>query len=204
MTTASIQRREPTQARSRLTVTRILDAAAAIIDEHGVDAATTRTIADRAGVSYPSLYRFFADRDEVFDRLLERHLTEIDARAEAAEQTWNIATVWDLVDAELDLHIDYYRQHPSSARLWMGGRSSTAVARQVHARMRTLAQRIYAKLIDAKLIGADIDPRAVLVAVEIADRVLELAYRDRQDFDEAILEIGRRALSAYCNDLANP
>ena len=103
------------------------------------------------------------------------------------ETPWNIASVWDLVNAELNLHINYYREHPSSARLWMGGRSSTAVARQVHARMRTLAQRIYAKLIEAKLIGADIDPRAVLVAVEIADRVLELAYRDRQDFDEAIL-----------------
>ena len=54
------QRREPTQARSRQTVTRILDVAAAIVDEQGVDAATTRTIADRAGVAYPSLYRFFA------------------------------------------------------------------------------------------------------------------------------------------------
>ena len=85
MTSAPTQRREPTQARSRQTVTRILDAAAAIVDEHGVDAATTRTIADRAGVAYPSLYRFFADRDEIFDRLLQRHLADIDDRAEAAE-----------------------------------------------------------------------------------------------------------------------
>ena len=52
MTVAPIQRREPVQARSRLTVTRILDAAAAIADENGVDATTTRAIADRAGVSY--------------------------------------------------------------------------------------------------------------------------------------------------------
>ena len=55
MTTASVTRRAPMQARSRATVTRILDAAAAIADEQGVDAATTRAIADRAGVSYPSL-----------------------------------------------------------------------------------------------------------------------------------------------------
>jgi AcrR family transcriptional regulator len=203
MTTAPMQRREPTQARSRRTVTRILDAAAAIIDEHGVDAATTRTIADRAGVSYPSLYRFFADRDEVFDRLLERHLIEIDARAEAAEQTWDARSIWDLMEAELDLHVGYYREHPSAARLWMGGRSSTAVVNQVHARMRKLAQRIYTKLVEAKLINADTDPRAVLVAVEIADRVLELAYRDGHDFDQEILDIGRRPLIAYCRDLAN-
>jgi len=203
MTTAPTQRREPTQARSRQTVTRILDAAAAIVDEHGVDAATTRTIADRAGVAYPSLYRFFADRDEIFDRLLERHLTQIDDRTEAAERTWDISSAWDLFSAELDLHIGYYREHPSAARLWMGGRSSTAVVTQVHARMRTLAQRIHARLVDEHLISGDTDPRAVLVAVEIADRILELAYRGGQDFDEAILDHGRRALSAYCDDLVN-
>jgi len=203
MTTVLTQRREPTQARSRQTVTRILDAAAAIVDEHGVDAATTRTIADRAGVAYPSLYRFFADRDEIFDRLLERHLTQIDDRTEAAERTWDISSAWDLFSAELDLHIGYYREHPSAARLWMGGRSSTAVVTQVHARMRTLAQRIHARLVDEHLISGDTDPRAVLVAVEIADRILELAYRGGQDFDEAILDHGRRALSAYCDDLVN-
>ena len=203
MTSAPTQRREPTQARSRQTVTRILDAAAAIVDEHGVDAATTRTIADRAGVAYPSLYRFFADRDEIFDRLLERHLTQIDDRTEAAERTWDISSAWDLFSAELDLHIGYYREHPSAARLWMGGRSSTAVVTQVHARMRTLAQRIHARLVDEHLISGDTDPRAVLVAVEIADRILELAYRGGQDFDEAILDHGRRALSAYCDDLVN-
>ena len=203
MTTAATQRREPTQARSRRTVTRILDSAAAIVDEHGVDAATTRTIADRAGVAYPSLYRFFADRDEIFDRLLERHLTQIDDRTEAAERTWDISSAWDLFSAELDLHIGYYREHPSAARLWMGGRSSTAVVTQVHARMRTLAQRIHARLVDEHLISGDTDPRAVLVAVEIADRILELAYRGGQDFDEAILDHGRRALSAYCDDLVN-
>ena len=90
MTVAPIQRREPVQARSRLTVTRILDAAAAIADENGVDATTTRAIADRAGVSYPSLYRFFADRDAILDELLQRHCTELDARCVAAEKSWTI------------------------------------------------------------------------------------------------------------------
>jgi AcrR family transcriptional regulator len=176
---------------------------AGVVDEHGVDAATTRTIADRAGVAYPSFYRFFADRDEIFDRLLERHLTQIDDRTEAAERTWDISSAWDLFSAELDLHIAYYREHPSAARLWMGGRSSTAVVTQVHARMRTLAQRIHARLVDEHLISGDTDPRAVLVSVEIADRILELAYRGGQDFDEAILDHGRRALSGYCDDLVN-
>ena len=203
MSTAAVQRREPVQARSRRTVTRILDAAAAIIDEDGVDAATTRSIADRAGVSYPSLYRFFADREEILDRLLERHTTEIDARAVAAEQTWDIRSVADLLDAEVNLHVAYYREHPSAARLWMGSRSSPTVTKKVHARMQTLAGRTHARLLEAELIPGDTDPRAMLVMVEIADRVIELAYRNSDEFDQEILDLGRDAVLAHAQSLAS-
>ena len=74
-------RRAPTQERSRRTVGRILDAAEQIIGESGIEAATTRAIAERAEVSTPSLYRFFADRDEIFDALLHQILGEFDERA---------------------------------------------------------------------------------------------------------------------------
>ena len=210
MTAASVSRRAPVQERSRQTVTRILDAAAAIADEQGVDAATTRAIADRAGVSYPSLYRFFADREAILDELLERHVAELDARCEEAEQTWQITSVADLLNSELDLHVHYYRLFPSSARLWMGGRTSPTVTRHVRARMQRLARRIHAMLLAAGLIPPDTDPRAMLVAVEMADRVLELSFRDDDGdgnaggahFDQEILDIGRRALIAFASDLS--
>jgi AcrR family transcriptional regulator len=202
MTTASVTRRAPMQARSRATVTRILDAAAAIADEQGVDAATTRAIADRAGVSYPSLYRFFADREAILDELLEQHCSALDAKCVEAEQSWQIRSVGELLDNEIDLHVAYYRRYPSSARLWMGGRTSPTVTRHVRARMQNLAGRLHRILIDAQLIPADTDPRAMLVAVEMADRVLELSFRDNPDFDTDVLAVGRRALSAFGRDLS--
>jgi len=197
MTVAPVQRREPVQARSRATVNRILDAAAAIADEDGVDAATTRAIADRAGVSYPSLYRFFSDRDAILGALLERHVAELDARCEDAERTWTIRSIADLIDNELALHVAFYRMHPGTARLWMGGRTSPTVTAHVRARMQTLAGRLHAILVERRLIPADTDPRAMLVCVEMADRVLELSYRDDNDFDDEILALGRRALIAF-------
>lgn len=203
MTTTPVQRREPVQERSRQTVTRILDAAAAIIDESGAEAVTTRSVADRAGVSYPSLYRFFGDREEILDRLLERHLAEVDALAVEAERSWDIRSAADLIDAELDLHITYYRQHPSAARLWMGGRTSPVVARKARARMKTLASRMHQALAAAGLVPAGTDPLALLVAVELADRVLDLAYRDGTDLDDAIIGHGRMALRAYAEHLAS-
>lgn len=202
MTTASASRRAPVQERSRQTVVRILDAAAAIADEMGVDAVTTRAIADRAGVSYPSLYRFFADREAILDELMERHCAELDARCIEAEQTWNITSIADLLNNELDLHVHYYRRYPSSARLWMGGRTSPTVTKHVRARMQTLAGRIHAILVARDLIPPYTDTRALLVAVEMADRVLELAFRDNNDFDQDLLDMGRRALIAFGRDLS--
>ncbi|MGI9163764.1 MAG: TetR/AcrR family transcriptional regulator [Mycobacterium sp.] len=202
MTTASVTRRVPVQERSRQTVTRILDAAAAIADEQGIDAATTRAIADRAGVSYPSLYRFFPDREAILGDLLERQCAELDARCVQAEQTWKITSVAQLLNNEIDLHVHYYQEHPSTARVWMGGRTSPAVTAYVRARMQALAGRLHTILVDAGLIPADTDPRAMLVAVEMADRILELSYRDGYDFDESILAIGRRALIAFGRDLS--
>lgn len=205
MTVTPVQRRAPVQARSRQTVNSILKAAAAIIDEDGVDAVTTRAIADRAGVSSPSLYRFFADREAILDELLERHCAELDARCIQAEQTWQVGSMGELLNNELDLHVHYYRRYPSSARLWMAGRTSTTVTKHVRARMQRLAGRMHAMLAQARLIPTDTDPRALLVAVEMADRVLELAFRDSNDFDQAILELGRRALTAFGRDLSgNP
>jgi AcrR family transcriptional regulator len=195
--TTHTQRREPVQERSRRTVTRILDAAAALIDETGVDAATTRAIADRAGVSYPSLYRFFADREEILDRLIERHLAELEALSDTAERTWKTGSITDLVHLELELHVNYYRQNPGAARLWIGGRTSPTVTRQVRARIRVLADRMRHTVISAGLVPADTDPLVFLVTVELGDRILDLAFRDRDEPEPAMIELGRTALDAY-------
>jgi len=198
--TAARRRREPVQERSRLTVTRILDAAAELIDEAGVEAAGTRAIADRARVAYPSLYRFFADREEILDRLLERHVADLDARVMAAEDRWQIASAEDLINRELDLHIAYYEEHPSSARLWLSARSSPTVVDHVRQRNRVLAERMRNALIAERLIPAETDPTVLLLVVELGDRILDLAFRDRVTADPAIVALGRTALSAYARD----
>ena len=197
MTTTTHQRRQPVQERSRETVARLLDAAAAIIDEAGVEAATTRAIAERAGVAYPSLYRFYADREEILEQLLERHLADLDAQAVAAEETWQITSIEDVIDRELDLHIAYYEEHPSAARLWLSGRSSPTVIAHVRERTRVLAERMRSALIGAGLISPETDSRVLLLVVELGDRILDVAFRGSSTHDPVIIELGRTALKAY-------
>ena len=197
MTTTTHQRRQPVQERSRETVARLLDAAAAIIDEAGVEAATTRAIAERAGVAYPSLYRFYADREEILEQLLERHLADLDAEAVAAEETWQITSIEDVIDRELDLHIAYYEEHPSAARLWLSGRSSPTVIAHVRERTRVLAERMRTALIGAGLISPETDSRVLLLVVELGDRILDVAFRGSSTHDPVIIQLGRTALKAY-------
>ncbi len=83
------RRKTPVQARSRAMVEQILDAAVRVLSTSGYAQMSTNRIADEADVSVGSLYRYFADKDEIFDELRERVTGEImtdltEAIAEAA------------------------------------------------------------------------------------------------------------------------
>ena len=72
-------RREPQQARSRARLAGLLDAAEALLVREGPEALTTTRIADEAGVSVGSLYRWFPDKAAIVDALTRRYLAEFEA-----------------------------------------------------------------------------------------------------------------------------
>jgi AcrR family transcriptional regulator len=66
------RRRAPVQQRSREMVERILDAATRVLSSSGYGQLTTNRIAEEAEVSVGSLYRYFADKEEIFTELRAR------------------------------------------------------------------------------------------------------------------------------------
>ncbi len=72
-------RRVPVQDRGQRRVERILDAAAEVIAESGVDAATTNAIAARARTSVGSLYQFFPNKEAIVQALAARYGEELGA-----------------------------------------------------------------------------------------------------------------------------
>src|SRR5690348_13349276 len=68
----SQMRRAPLQARGRRRVDLLLDAAAEVVAEVGVEAATTNAIAARAKTSVGSLYQFFDDKHALIWALSQR------------------------------------------------------------------------------------------------------------------------------------
>ncbi|WP_127479842.1 TetR/AcrR family transcriptional regulator [Nocardioides pantholopis] len=70
-------RQEPRQARSREMVDRILLAAAQVLAERGYGGLSTNRVAEVAGVSVGSLYRYFQDKDDLVEHLRERSTADV-------------------------------------------------------------------------------------------------------------------------------
>jgi AcrR family transcriptional regulator len=66
----------PVQARAKQTVDLILDNAAVLLDEVGIDAFNTNLLAERAGVAVRSVYRYYPNKLAVIVGLAERQASE--------------------------------------------------------------------------------------------------------------------------------
>jgi len=60
---------------------RILAAAERCIDRHGIRKTTMDDVASEVGLSRPSVYRYFADRDDLLVELIARHARVLNNRA---------------------------------------------------------------------------------------------------------------------------
>ncbi|MBW2295214.1 MAG: TetR/AcrR family transcriptional regulator [Deltaproteobacteria bacterium] len=70
-------RRKAKQARSRETIDVVIEAAARVLLREGYARASTNRIAETAGVSVGTIYQYFADKDEIFDALLQREANRV-------------------------------------------------------------------------------------------------------------------------------
>ncbi len=77
------RRRQPQQERAKDSIERILDAAAALLVEEGLQAFNTNAVADRAGVNIGTLYRYYGDKNAILIDLYARHGSEIQAWLDA-------------------------------------------------------------------------------------------------------------------------
>ena len=101
-------RKAPKQQRSRETVEAILEGAARILED-GVEPFTTNHIAERAGVSIGSLYQYFPSANAIMAALIEKHVADERAAAEAILTAANDAetdVMRDLIVAFVDAHGD--------------------------------------------------------------------------------------------------
>ena len=71
------RRRIPVQKRSERTTERILDGAESLLCKIPLELVTTSRIATESGMSVGAVYRFFGEKQSIFDALAARHLKHI-------------------------------------------------------------------------------------------------------------------------------
>jgi AcrR family transcriptional regulator len=197
------RRREPVQDRSRKRVERILAAAVDLLEEGGIDAVTTRSIAIRADVPVATLYQFFPNRDAILREVLTGYIARRDTECIEALAAMPMDNVSDGVHDLLRFHRDHMRAHPHMVELFYSSRA-VGFMPDPHESRAVFAEFMHAALIEWKLLRADADPLVCTVVIELGDRILEMAHRAGPGGDDAMLAEGERALTTYLNRYAAP
>ena len=94
---------EPQRDGGRQRVAELLQAAAAVIQERGFEAATMAQIAARAHANIGSLYRFFPNKEAVADALMRHHAEALQAEYDEIHARAADATPEQLADVLIDL-----------------------------------------------------------------------------------------------------
>jgi AcrR family transcriptional regulator len=142
---------------------RILDAATRCLVESGLDARLHARIAEQAGVSRPTLYKYVGDQAAILDAVRDREFEAFfTAAAPVLQQTEDLRE--GLVDAIVFV-VDYGRRHPllqnalrNNPELILPALTTEAgpLVDRVHAMFGEQVERA----VDAA--GSDLDPRVVV------------------------------------------
>ncbi|MFF1834009.1 TetR family transcriptional regulator [Streptomyces sp. NPDC058231] len=189
-------RRAPVQQRSAERLARILDACAELLDETGYEQLSTRAVAARAEVPIGSVYRFFSNKRAMADALARRNL---DSYAELVTARLAVIPADDwrsAIDAVLDEYLSMKRSVPGFALVDFGAPDpaedpAADANHRVAARLARLLSGHLGRAPDEDLL------RTVLVCVEAADALLQLAFRTDPAGDPAIVTETRVLLRAY-------
>ncbi len=149
----SIGRRTTTQSR-------IIDAAARLLREHGRGAVTTRRVAEEAGVQPPAIYRLFGDKDGLLEAVAEHVMAGFAASKAAIVEAASADNIDPLHDLRAGWHsqIEFGVTNPALFRLLS---DPTRVARSPAAQSgkRVLEARVHRVAAAGRLRVSE--PRAV-------------------------------------------
>jgi AcrR family transcriptional regulator len=173
----------------------LLDAAAAVVDELGYERLTTAMVAERAGASIGTVYRYFPDRIAVLQALaarnLERTLTKVTSEmSNAKHSNWVEA-----LNGGLDIFVEAFRNEAGFRSLRVGDvidlrpnpNDRTYNSRVAEAMLGALAARFDIPVSDESRLAFE-------VAIEIADALAARAFTFDSKGEASYLDAGRDAV----------
>jgi len=185
-------RNEPVQARSAARLTALLDAAAAIIDEIGYERLTTAMVAERAGASIGTVYRYFPDRIAVLQALSARNLERVLDKATSAIHDERQTTWVAALGASFGVLVDAFRSEPGFRGLRVGDVLDIRPATHDRTFNSIVADGLLGALIERFGFKDSSELRFHFeTAVEISDALATRAFARDPQGDAAFLETSR-------------
>ncbi len=176
----------------------MLDACAELIAEIGYEQVTTTLIAKRANVAIGSLYQFFPDKTAVasalVDRNVERYLVELGKRLSAdPPELW-----WEAVDAAMDLYVELHHSDVGFRALHFGDVIDTHLLDPGQDNNASIAGMLAALLQERfGLVPSRQLDLALTMAVEIADALLKLAFRQERELEDEVVAQAKDVIRSY-------
>lgn len=109
---APLVRTEPIQERSAARIDALLDAAAEVVDEIGFDRLTTAMVAERAGASIGTVYRYFPDRIVLLQALRDRAVLRYRQAVVQGIRAQEPEHWWLAVECAIDAFVGMFRAEP--------------------------------------------------------------------------------------------
>jgi AcrR family transcriptional regulator len=178
-----MSRREPVQRRSRERVELILRTAAELLGEGGIEALTTRSLAERAEIPVATIYRYFANREEIITAYLDHEMERIDEALASALLQLDRLTIRSLVEAGGLAHMRHHQTHPEGVPVWFGGRQNPAVLDRVRELDARLAASFRTGLRSTGMTDGAPDFAGELI-VRLFDRMFEFVFREPRTAQE--------------------
>ena len=204
-------RRRPRQSRGQKRVELLLDAAATVIADQGLVAATAEAIAAQARTAKGSLYQFFPNRDAVLAALALRYADEMRAIHERAfPLEAHDLPLERLIDRIVKPLAEFHDRNPAFRRVFASPDGPVDDTRSAPARLRNQLFDSFVDRLD--VLFAARNPRlatrdrrrAALVAANVGQSVLAQRARAHAADKKALVDDLRRILLAYLQPLLEP
>jgi AcrR family transcriptional regulator len=189
----------PTQRRARDTVESILNSAAELIDEVGVDGFNTNLLARRTGIRVRTVYRYFPNRHAVLAALVFHLYEESNESLDTLDELADPRRDWRaVVNHWLDQVVEWTVERPGAA-LIAGSMMGIPELMDIHVQKLEDDARKLAETLRARGVDRD-DERLYALSrtmLEVQDTLVSLALEQKREQRPAILEEMRLMLIGH-------
>ena len=113
-------------------------------------------------------------------------------------------SVESLVRTTMMAFVSVYHRRRAFVEIYLRGRTNQAVHRFGREHNQRVADNLRAFAIDAGLAGPELTAKIAALAVEVGDRVFQLAYAEDADGDPELIEEGIALVTSYLDRYATP